>query len=108
MNKENNNKKEDIRGKDFDYKKVVPEHLHFMYELVGRTTYEKIIEQGGGTSLYLQSKKTYDMSVKARQIYDEYMTKRTTYKRLAKKYGVTENTIRNVIKKCMHQERNNK
>lgn len=100
--------KKDDKNLDFDYKRVVPEHLHFIYELVGRTIYEKILEEGGGTSLYLQSKKSYDMSVKSRQIYNEYMVDRTTYKSLAKKYKVSENTIRNVIKKCMDEDRKNK
>ena len=93
---------------EFDYRDIIPENLHTLYELVGRSKYESIIKAYGGGQLYIQKEEKYKRAIQAKQIYFEYIHERASYKDLRKKYRLCETTIRNIIKKFMEDEKNKK
>lgn len=93
---------------DFDYKKIIPQNLHTLYELVGRSIYEEILNEYGGGQIYIQKKECYNRLIQAKQIYFEYIYEGATYNDLRKKYELCETSIRNIIKKFMKENNNKK
>ena len=93
---------------DFDYKKIIPQNLHTLYELVGRSIYEEILNEYGGGQIYIQKKEYYNRLIQAKQIYFEYIYEGATYNDLRKKYELCETSIRNIIKKFMKENNNKK
>ena len=93
---------------DFDYKKIIPQNLHTLYELVGRSIYEEILNEYGGGQIYIQKKECYSRLIQAKQIYFEYIYEGATYNDLRKKYELCETSIRNIIKKFMKENNNKK
>lgn len=75
----------------------VPEYLKRLLEIVGEEAYKQIIADYGGTSIYIPLGLDYSREERNIMVFEEFK-KGESYKDLARKYGMSESTIRKIVK----------
>ncbi|MBU5337261.1 Mor transcription activator family protein [Intestinibacter bartlettii] len=75
----------------------IPEYLKRLIEIVGEESYRKIVEHYGGTSIYIPVDVDYTRIERNKMIYEEFK-RGMTYRELTRKYGLSESSIRKIIK----------
>lgn len=71
------------------------EDLAWLKEMIGQQLLEKIIDYAGGTQIYIPKRETIERPLRDKAVLQEYNGYNT--KQLARKYGVTERTIRRIV-----------
>ncbi len=66
-----------------------------IYKTFGYDTIERLVEEFGGTNLYVPTAKRLYSGCYAKQVRSEFDG--YNYKELSKKYGYSERTIRNML-----------
>jgi len=71
------------------------EEQQYVIKLIGFDAYKKLVLNYGGCSIYICHPSTLEKFERNSKIYSEFSG--SNYKALAKKYHLSENTIRNII-----------
>lgn len=74
----------------------VPQDIRWLSELVGMEHFVKILDMAGGETIYFPKRESLERPLRRqaiRQEFDGY-----NYHQLARKYGLTERSIRHIIK----------
>lgn len=71
------------------------EEQKYIAELIGIASYVKLVKEFGGTSIYILKEDSLIKELRDKKIREEF--KGGNYSALAKKYNLTEMTIRNII-----------
>lgn len=77
----------------------IPQQHRDIAEFMGINNYIKFCDEFGGINLYFPTKKTLLNSIRNKEIIELYYEQGKDIKYLSKKYKLTNNYIRQIIKK---------
>ncbi len=80
----------DIRPQD------LPQDIAWLCDIVGIDTFMRIIDTAGGEILYIPKRQTIELPLRRTAIKQEYDG--ANIKMLARKYGLTERRVRDIIR----------
>lgn len=79
----------------------IPQDIRWLPELVGMESFMKILDLVGGENIYFPKRESLERPLRQQAILREYNG--CNYRQLARKYGLTERSIRQIVRRAQMQ-----
>lgn len=83
---------------NFNDFKEVPPMFSYLTNLIGYENTRKLFTEFGGTSIYFPSLENINKDIRNKDIINQFQKNNLTFRELSKKFNLSENQIRNIIR----------